>query len=413
VLWGNKGVSKWLDRTIPRTPRLTPRRGPGQKIPPNDPKDPPPDSTTGTGPENTTPESTWLPADPTPEGWTGRPIPAPRGPEATIDPVTREPVGRFIVSPQKHDVGAQALVEPNGGATIASPTNSADTHTIRDNGSVYDRLNLGGHPEQPFESAQAPHGHIHASGDGPGEEGQGQPLAVNPQPRQGGPRLEHGSPPPARPVEAVGLPEDGSGGYPVGSNAGVAHIRLLRPPTGDETYREAHDNALDDRRYEQRLELDAKFPGGVVPSEEERAREQEQLAQQREQQRLNDWHADHSGPGQYQAGLDAQRLAQDLQGIQSYDDTPVADAPPLSEEQQARLEAAQQQVRDYVQQQYDQQADVDRQQAREDGYQQAIAEARQQAGIDQAQGQYAGVYVRGDQVYPAWQYPHPVKACIR
>jgi hypothetical protein len=251
---------------------------------PEDPNDQTSDSTTETNP---TPESTWLPGDSTPEGWSGRPIPEPSQPGATIDPVTGQPVGRFIVSSERPDqgLGAQAMVEPVGGHTIAFPDEgSPDTHTTWANWSNYQRLNPEGHPEQKWESSVAPHGHYHAEGQGLGweEPWQGETLDVDPATGN---------------VSVV--PSGGPG-------SGAAHQRLLGTPTGDQTFQQAYDAAL--------------------------ARDKQNFDYQT-------WLRKNSGPGQ--ARLDAEQQAQEHQA-QDQQDGDQQDGDQQGADQQAPADGAEQ-----------------------------------------------------------------------
>jgi RHS repeat-associated protein len=87
----------------------------------------------------------------------------------TKDPLTGEPVGRFIVDPK-----GNTMIEPEGGSTVPAGPKGQDTHTTYPNGSNYQRLNPEGHRNNPM-----PHGHAHLPGTGPGRAGQGPSLAPN------------------------------------------------------------------------------------------------------------------------------------------------------------------------------------------------------------------------------------------
>lgn len=87
----------------------------------------------------------------------------------TIDPITGQPVERFIT-----DSRGNTMAEPIGGSTGAYPPsrpNSPDTHTFYQNGSNAYRLNPKGH-----KSSTTPHAHAHLPGSGPHETGQGPSL---------------------------------------------------------------------------------------------------------------------------------------------------------------------------------------------------------------------------------------------
>ncbi|HQW07394.1 MAG: RHS repeat-associated core domain-containing protein [Flavobacteriales bacterium] len=94
------------------------------------------------------------------------PIPKPRLPGPTIDPLTGQPVGRFI-----GNQSGPPMIEPVGGSTVSAGRGGVDTHTLYPNGSNYQRLNPVGHPNNP-----TPHAHGHALGTGPGMNGQGPSL---------------------------------------------------------------------------------------------------------------------------------------------------------------------------------------------------------------------------------------------
>jgi len=91
-----------------------------------------------------------------------------RQPGKTIDPLTGEEVGRFIVDPK-----GNTLIEPVGGDTVPAGRGGVDTHTRYPNGSNYQRLNPVGHLGNP-----TPHGHGHLMGTGPNLQGQGFSLDV-------------------------------------------------------------------------------------------------------------------------------------------------------------------------------------------------------------------------------------------
>jgi hypothetical protein len=215
-----------------------------------------------TGPEDPsdeTSESTWLPGDPTPEGWTGREIPTPSVPGPTVDPVTGQPVGRFIVSSERPDqgIGAQAMVEPEGGHTYAYPDEgSPETHTTYSNWSNYNRFNPEGHPEQKWESSQAPHGHYQAEGKGLGSDWkqgwQGSTLDFDP---------------------ATGT------SVVVNPGSGAAHQRLLGTPTGDGKFEQAYDAAVDRDKYQAWLRNNA-GPGQARLDAEQQAQQQADQDQQ-------------------------------------------------------------------------------------------------------------------------------------
>ena len=91
--------------------------------------------------------------------------------QCPIDPVTGQPVGRFI-----SDSRGNIMMEPVGGSTgpyPASNLNSPDTHTFYENGSNAYRLNPQGHANVP-----EPHAHAHLPGTGPYTKGQGASLGV-------------------------------------------------------------------------------------------------------------------------------------------------------------------------------------------------------------------------------------------
>ncbi|AVF35279.1 hypothetical protein BV494_10170 [Rahnella sikkimica] len=91
--------------------------------------------------------------------------------QCTIDPITGQPVGRFI-----GDSRGNVMMEPVGGLTGPYPpnnTNSPDTHTFYDNGSNAYRLNPQGHKIDP-----TPHSHAHLPGTGAGIKGQGASLDI-------------------------------------------------------------------------------------------------------------------------------------------------------------------------------------------------------------------------------------------
>ena len=91
-----------------------------------------------------------------------------RLPGPTVDPLTGEPVGRFVIDPN-----GNAMIEPAGGSTVPG-RNPIDTHTLYPNGSNYQRLNPAGHGMD-----STPHGHGHLPGTGPGMKGQGSSIDVN------------------------------------------------------------------------------------------------------------------------------------------------------------------------------------------------------------------------------------------
>ena len=98
------------------------------------------------------------------------PNPAPLFPlPGTKDPITGEPVGRFIVDPK-----GNTMIQPEGGKTVPAGPNGQDTHTTYPNGSNYQRLNPEGH-----RNNATPHAHGHLPGTGPGRAGQGPSLAPN------------------------------------------------------------------------------------------------------------------------------------------------------------------------------------------------------------------------------------------
>ena len=92
--------------------------------------------------------------------------PTPRLPGPTVDPLTGQPVGRFI-----GNQSGPAMIEPVGGRTVSAGRGGVDTHTLYPNGANYQRLNPVGHPNNP-----TPHAHGHAPGTGPGMRGQGPSL---------------------------------------------------------------------------------------------------------------------------------------------------------------------------------------------------------------------------------------------
>ncbi|EHV6275375.1 RHS repeat protein, partial [Escherichia coli] len=101
-------------------------------------------------------------------------LPSPRqkpvSQSCTIDPITQQPVGRFI-----GDSKGNIMVEPVGGRTIPYPPSnpgSADTHTLYQNNSNAYRLNPIGHANN-----STPHAHL--PGTGSGMKGQGPSLDVN------------------------------------------------------------------------------------------------------------------------------------------------------------------------------------------------------------------------------------------
>ncbi|EGS5029245.1 RHS repeat protein [Escherichia coli] len=103
-------------------------------------------------------------------------LPSPRqkpvSQSCTIDPITQQPVGRFI-----GDSKGNIMVEPVGGRTIPYPPSnpgSADTHTLYQNNSNAYRLNPIGHANN-----STPHAHAHLPGTGSGMKGQGPSLDVN------------------------------------------------------------------------------------------------------------------------------------------------------------------------------------------------------------------------------------------
>jgi hypothetical protein len=97
-----------------------------------------------------------------------KPLPPGRTPGPTIDPVTGQPVGRFIA-----DAKGNVMIEPQGGRTVPGGLGGRDTYTTYPNGSNYQRLNAQGHGGNP-----TPHGHGHGMGTGPGMAGQGPSLDV-------------------------------------------------------------------------------------------------------------------------------------------------------------------------------------------------------------------------------------------
>ena len=92
--------------------------------------------------------------------------PAPQLPTPTVDPLTGQPVGRFI-----GNQNGPPMIEPVGGRTVPAGLGGVDTHTLYPNGANYQRLNPVGHPNNP-----TPHGHGHAPGTGPAMQGQGPSL---------------------------------------------------------------------------------------------------------------------------------------------------------------------------------------------------------------------------------------------
>lgn len=100
---------------------------------------------------------------------TPKTVPAVKLPGPTIDPVTGNPVGRFIGRES-----GPPMIEPVGGNTAPAGRGGVDTHTTYPNGSNYQRLNPQGHQGNP-----TPHAHGHAEGSGPGIRGQGDSLDVN------------------------------------------------------------------------------------------------------------------------------------------------------------------------------------------------------------------------------------------
>ncbi|HBA4096643.1 TPA: RHS repeat protein [Escherichia coli] len=107
-------------------------------------------------------------------------LPSPRqkpvSQSCTIDPITQQPVGRFI-----GDSKGNIMVEPVGGRTIPYPPSnpgSADTHTLYQNNSNAYRLNPIGHANNSTPHAHA-HAHAHLPGTGSGMKGQGPSLDVN------------------------------------------------------------------------------------------------------------------------------------------------------------------------------------------------------------------------------------------
>ncbi len=105
-------------------------------------------------------------------------LPSPRqkpvSQSCTIDPITQQPVGRFI-----GDSKGNIMVEPVGGRTIPYPPSnpgSADTHTLYQNNSNAYRLNPIGHANNSTPHA---HAHAHLPGTGSGMKGQGPSLDVN------------------------------------------------------------------------------------------------------------------------------------------------------------------------------------------------------------------------------------------
>ncbi|EFH9257048.1 hypothetical protein GCY80_24315 [Escherichia coli] len=109
-------------------------------------------------------------------------LPSPRqkpvSQSCTIDPITQQPVGRFI-----GDSKGNIMVEPVGGRTIPYPPSnpgSADTHTLYQNNSNAYRLNPIGHANNSTPHAHAhAHAHAHLPGTGSGMKGQGPSLDVN------------------------------------------------------------------------------------------------------------------------------------------------------------------------------------------------------------------------------------------
>jgi RHS repeat-associated protein len=91
-----------------------------------------------------------------------KPVPT-DAPAPTIDPVTGQPVQRFIV-----DKNGNVMIEPVGGTTKPWGKGGADTHTTYSNGSPYQRLDRS--------HGQETHGHGHLPGTGPGKAGTGPSL---------------------------------------------------------------------------------------------------------------------------------------------------------------------------------------------------------------------------------------------
>ncbi|MDK9603955.1 RHS repeat-associated core domain-containing protein, partial [Lelliottia sp. V104_15] len=92
--------------------------------------------------------------------------------QCTVDPITGQPVGRFIT-----DSRGNIMMEPIDGSTGPYPPsnpNSPDTHTFYKNGSNAYRLNPQGHKIDP-----TPHAHAHAPGSGTGRSGQGASLGID------------------------------------------------------------------------------------------------------------------------------------------------------------------------------------------------------------------------------------------
>lgn len=69
-----------------------------------------------------------------------------RTPGPTVDRLSGEEVGRIIVDPR-----GNGMIEPVGGSTVARGRDGRDTHTLRADGSVFQRL----------DSFPRPHGHQH------------------------------------------------------------------------------------------------------------------------------------------------------------------------------------------------------------------------------------------------------------
>jgi hypothetical protein len=92
-----------------------------------------------------------------------------RSPGPTVDPITGEEVGRFIVDPN-----GNVMIEPVGGQTVPAGRGGVDTHTLYPNGSNYQRLNPVGHGGNP-----QPHAHGHLLGTGPYTTGQGPSIDIH------------------------------------------------------------------------------------------------------------------------------------------------------------------------------------------------------------------------------------------